>query len=389
MLIQNKRIAIIGGGPGGLTLARLLQLKGAAVTVYERDRDRTARIQGSSLDLHEDSGLAAVRKALLLDEFKKRYRRGADRMVITDAQGTVFFSDHDDKPETDFGNAGFRPEIDRGPLRDMLLDSLMPGTVVWDRHFISMEKQQDGWLLHFKNTSPVEADIVIGADGANSRIRPYLTDIKAFYSGITMLEGVVYGADTATPQVYGLLQGGKIMAFGNGKNLLMGSKGSNDLGFYASIRKPENWYKTNGLDYADKAQLLDWFKKEYPEWNDTWHELFEQAEMPMIPRPIFCMPTDLQWATQENLTIIGDAAHVMPPFAGEGVNMAMQDALELSGQLTSGEHTSIQAAIAAFETNMRRRAAVMAQESLDNGERMHGEHALAQMLGFFADQMEG
>ncbi|HSZ84636.1 MAG TPA: NAD(P)-binding protein, partial [Puia sp.] len=82
MLIQNKQIAIVGGGPGGLTLARLLQLKGANVKVYERDLNKNARVQGSPLDLHEESGLAAIRKANLLDEFKKNFRPGADKMLI-------------------------------------------------------------------------------------------------------------------------------------------------------------------------------------------------------------------------------------------------------------------------------------------------------------------
>src|SRR6476659_5614954 len=121
MLIENKKIAIIGGGPGGLTLARLLQLKGADVKVYERDLDKNARVQGSPLDLHDESGLAALRKANLLDEFKKNYRPGADKMIIVNENAEIFLSDHESHPEEDFGNPHFRPEIDRGPLRNMLL----------------------------------------------------------------------------------------------------------------------------------------------------------------------------------------------------------------------------------------------------------------------------
>ncbi len=60
---KDKIIAIVGGGPGGLTLARLLQMNGANVTVYERDASRSARVQGATLDLHEESGLKALRKA--------------------------------------------------------------------------------------------------------------------------------------------------------------------------------------------------------------------------------------------------------------------------------------------------------------------------------------
>ena len=185
----------MGGGPGGLTLARLLQLKGVNVKVYERDFNKNARVQGSPLDLHEESGLAAIRKANLLDEFKKNFLPGADRKMIVNENAEIFFSDHETKLEENFGNEHFRPEIDRGALRKILLESLQPETVVWDSHFISMEKQNEGWLLHFKNGTSAYADIVIAADGANSKIRPYITNIKPFYSGITMLEGNVYDAE--------------------------------------------------------------------------------------------------------------------------------------------------------------------------------------------------
>ena len=248
MLIDNKSIAIVGGGPGGLILARLLQLKGANVKVHERDFNKDARVTGSPLDMHENSGLAALRKANLLEEFKNNFRPGADKMVIVNERAEISFSDHEMKREEDFGSEYFRPEIDRGPLRNMLLESLQPQTVVWNSHFILMEAQNEGWLLHFKNGSSAYADIVIAADGANSKIRPYVTNIKAFYSGITMLEGNVRHAEKAAPHMYALAKGGKIMAFGNTKNLLLGQKGNGDLGFYASFKADEDWATNNGLD---------------------------------------------------------------------------------------------------------------------------------------------
>lgn len=384
MLLQNKQIAIVGGGPGGLTLARLLQLKGVDVKVYERDINKDARVQGSPLDLHEHSGLAALRKAGLLDVFKNNFMDGADKTVIVNARAEIFLDDHDNPRIENFGDEHFRPEIDRGVLRKILLESLEGGTIVWDSHFISMEKQNEGWLLHFKNRASVYADIVVAADGTNSKIRPYITDIKPFYSGITMLEGNIYNAENAVPNIAAILRGGKIMAFGNVKNILMGQKANGEIGFYASFRTDENWSATSGLDFSDKAQVLAWFKKEYSEWSSIWYELFENVSAPFIPRPIYCMPLDQTWAALPNLTMLGDAAHVMPPFAGEGVNMAMLDALELSECLTNDAHTFIHDAIAVYETTMRKRASIIAQESLDNGEKMHSENALFTMLDFFS-----
>src|SRR5665213_3999199 len=117
------------------------------------------------------------------------------------------------------------------------------------------------------------------------------------------------------------------MAFGNERDILMGQKANGEIGFYASFKEEENWATNSGLDFSNKTQLLEWFKKEYSEWSNVWRELFENATMPFIPRAINCIPLNQTWEALPNLTIIGDAAHVMPPFAGEGVNMAMLDAL--------------------------------------------------------------
>jgi 2-polyprenyl-6-methoxyphenol hydroxylase-like FAD-dependent oxidoreductase len=384
MLLENKQVAIIGAGPGGLTLARLLHLKGVHTKVYERDLNKDARVQGSPLDLHNESGLAAIRKANLLTEFKHNFLAGADKMSIVNERAEVFFSDHETKWEENFDSKHFRPEIDRGSLRKILLESLTPEMVVWNSHFVSMEKQNEGWLLHFKNGATAYADLVIAADGAHSKIRSYITDIKPFYSGITMIEGNVYEAKKATPNVFNLLNGGKIMAFGNTKNLLMGSKGRGDIGFYASLKVDESWAIDNGLDYTNNTQLLTWFKKEYSDWSSMWHELFEKATSPFVPRPIYCMPLDQTWKALPNVTMLGDAAHVMPPFAGEGANMAMLDALELSEELTTNRYSSLQEAISSYELKMRKRAALAAKESLENGERMHSQGALEKMLELFS-----
>ncbi|HEY0262851.1 MAG TPA: FAD-dependent monooxygenase, partial [Chitinophagales bacterium] len=178
MLLQNKKIAIVGGGMAGLTLARLLQMQNADVKVYERDFSRNVRDQGSTLDLHEGTGLEAMKRAELLDEFYKHHRPDASKLRLIDRAFNIKFSDFDFEKMT----AETRPEIDRAPLRNILLDSLKPNTVVWDSNFASMQKEENGWRIHFKNGTNAFADLVIAADGANSKIRPYLSDTKPIYS---------------------------------------------------------------------------------------------------------------------------------------------------------------------------------------------------------------
>jgi len=377
--IHNKKIAIIGGGPGGLTLARLLQINGADVKVYERDFNRQVRVQGATLDLHEESGLAALRAAGLMDAFMANYRPGADKMRITGKEAKILFEDGFAGTEDNL----LRPEIDRGPLREILLDSLQPGTVVWDSNFVSLKRQDDSVTIEFKNGRIAQADIVIAADGANSRIRSYITPIQPFYTGLTGVEGVVYHSEQACPAIHELLDGGKIFALAEEKTLVVASKGDGSLVFYTTCHTDENWAKDSGINFSDKAQVFKWFKETFKGWDDIWDELFVHAEPVFIPRPLYCMPLDQTWEALPNLTMLGDAAHLMPPFAGEGVNMAMLDALQLSKALTDLAFTDIRSAIAHYEKQMLRRFARVGQGTLFNTEWMHAPDALNDMVAMF------
>ncbi|MCC8424817.1 NAD(P)/FAD-dependent oxidoreductase [Mucilaginibacter sp. UR6-11] len=373
--LQDKKIAIIGGGPGGLTLARLLQMNGADVNVYERDHDSSARAKGATLDLHDESGLRALREAGLMDAFMANYRPGADRMHLMDMNANSILEE-DVNGEGEYA----RPEIDRGPLQEILLASLKPGTVIWDSHFTAMTQKHGVWKLEFKNGTEAFADLAIAADGANSRVRPYITPIKPFYSGVTAIEGAVYHSEINSPKIHRLLNGGKIFAFGDSKSLIVSAKGNGSLVFYPSFKTDEHWVKTCGLDFNDKAQLLAWFKAEYQGWDEVWLELFENATGIFIPRPLYCMPLDQTWEAQPNLTMLGDAAHLMPPFAGEGVNMAMLDAVELSRCLRDDSFADIHAAITAYEQQMRLRASATAAGTMVSTEALHSPNAIEFMM---------
>jgi 2-polyprenyl-6-methoxyphenol hydroxylase-like FAD-dependent oxidoreductase len=380
MVIENKAIAIVGGGPGGLTLARLLQIRGAQVKVYERDFNKEVRVQGATLDLHQESGLEALRQAGLIEAFFANYRPHAGRLRVTDQHARIKFDDHEsDGPTED------RPEIDRSPLRHILISSLCDETIVWDSHFLSMEKSGDGWMLQFRNGSSAYADLVIAADGASSKIRPYITDIKPIYSGITIVEGNLYHAEKNAPHLYQLTKGAKVFAMGNGQSLILSAKGDGSLSFYTGSRLPENWTRENGIDFADKEQVLDWFKEEFGSWSDVWQELFVSDELWFVPRPQYHYPPDQYWTPFDNLTMIGDAAHRMPPYAGEGVNMAMQDAMELAAHLACGEYVTVKEAITSFEKQMCMRAAEVTRITLESTEMLHSENAVGNLLNMFGN----
>ncbi|QQT61995.1 FAD-dependent monooxygenase [Sphingobacterium multivorum] len=382
MKLQDKKVAVVGGGPGGLTLAKLLQLKGVNVTVYERDSNKEVRQQGATLDLHEESGLEALRRANLMNEFKASFRSEAGRLRVLDGQAIIKMDEHE-LPHKDQED---RPEIDRAPLRDILINALHEGTIVWDSQFVSMEEQDHGWLLHFKNGKSFYADLVVAADGANSKIRPYLTDIKPTYSGVTIVEGNVYEAERNAPKLWEITKGGKVFALGNGQSIILSAKGEGSLLFYTGCKVPENWVQESGIDFNNKQQVFDWFKVAFSSWSEQWHELFASNKIWFMPRPQYYFPLDQTWPTLPNLTMLGDAAHRIPPYAGEGVNQAMQDAFELAENLTSDHFPDIQTAISQYEKLMQARAAEVTKDTLENTEILHAEGGLDNLLAMFNER---
>jgi 2-polyprenyl-6-methoxyphenol hydroxylase-like FAD-dependent oxidoreductase len=382
MLPHDKQVAIIGAGPGGLTLARLLQQQGVAVRVYERDASPRARPQGSPLDLHHDTGLKALAAAGLLGEFKHYYRPGADKMRIVDGQLEVLLDDHAAPVNDNFDDAHFRPEIDRGPLRDMLVASLLPGTVVWDARFTRLEPAGAGWEIQFENGHQAYADLVVAADGANSRVRRYLTDIPPVYSGMTFLEGTIGQAAQQAPALWQLVGGGSLFALEKGQMVSFLAKGDGSLLFWIWLQKPADWLDTAGVDFTDRAAVAAWFGQEFSTWSPQWQQLFASEGLSIVPRRTYHYPAGQQWPSRSNLTMLGDAAHRLPP-NGEGVNQAMADALDLYEALCLGQFVTMEQAIAAFEQRMHSRMAGVTADTWQLLEMMHAENNQQLFLAFF------
>jgi len=361
-LLLHKNIAIVGGGPGGLTLARLLQQKGVQVKVYERDHSQAARVQGAIVDLHFDSGLKAMEATGLMEAFKANYMAGADKYRLLDPKGNILLDEGNQAGEPNFGNPQFRPEIDRGALRDLLIDGLLPGTVIWDSQFVSMKGVDNTWELQFKNGTTATADIVIGSDGYRSLIRPYLTNVKALYSGATIIQGEIDQPETACPDFYQLVNHANLMAMGNGATIAAQPRGDGGLTFYAASLYPENWVKTSGIDFSNPQDVQNYLINHYEGWNPVFYALFKACTH-FVPRPLNYYPLENRWETKDNITLIGDAAHLMPP-NGEGVNLAMLDALDLSNSLTNIGFTNLDEAIASYEKIMFDRAAPLCKETI-------------------------
>lgn len=368
---DGKKIAIVGGGPGGLTLARLLQQSGAQVSVYERDQSRSARVQGSALDLHEDSGLAALEAAGLMDAFWANHRPDLNRLRLTDARGMILH---------EHSRAGQRPEIERGPLRDILLDSLKPDTVQWNCKLEAAEAQGEQVLLRFVGGRTAVADIAIGSDGANSRLREMVTPIRPEYVRVSLVEGLIPAAQQSVPKLWELLGGSALIALGGERTIGMGTKPNGSVLLYAGLKTDGDDERQNLEAATGPEQRVAWFRDNFKGWSELWEPLFREA-VSLVWRPLLVCPTDQHWDPKPNVTLIGDAAHVMPPYAGEGVNMAMLDALVLSKLLLSDKTPP--AAIAAYEAEMFARMREMTQDTMVNTKMFYAPDASDRVVALF------
>jgi len=373
--VDGKNIAIVGGGPGGLTLARLLQQSGAKVVVYERDQSRSARVQGSALDLHEGSGLAALEAAGLMEAFWANHRPDLDRLRLTDARGTVLH-DHARRMSGD----GKRPEIERGPLRDLLLDSLQPETVQWDCKLEYAEMRGDQVLLRFAGGKTALGDIAIGSDGANSRLRKLVTPIQPEYVGVSLVEALVPAAKQTIPELWSLLGGAALMALGGERTIGMGTKPDGSVLVYSGLKTKDDVLRESLEEATSPDKRVAWFHGNFEGWSELWEPLFREA-VSMVWRPLLTCPSDQRWDPKPNVTLIGDAAHVMPPYAGEGVNMAMLDALVLSKLLLSERSSS--EAIAKYEAQMFDRMRHMTADTMANTEMFYAPDAADRVVALF------
>jgi 2-polyprenyl-6-methoxyphenol hydroxylase-like FAD-dependent oxidoreductase len=376
---MTTSVIIVGAGLGGLTLARVLHVHGIPATIYEAEPSAQARTQGGQLDIHQHNGQLALAAAGLTDEFRAIIHQGGQASRALDYRGTVLLD------EPDQGTAG-RPEVLRGDLRQILLDSLPDQTIQWGRKVTEVKPLGDGrHELTFADGSTVITSLLVGADGAWSKIRPLLSDAMPEYVGTTFIETYLYNADQRHPATARAVGDGAMYALAPGKGIVAHREAGGVLHTYVELNRTAEWIA--GIDFTDAAAATAAVAAEFDGWAPELTALITDGETAPIPRMIYTLPNAHRWDRVPGVTLLGDAAHLMPP-SGEGANLAMFDGAEL-GKAIAAHPDDIESALTGYEAAMFPRSESEAADAYELLDLCLGDRAPFGLIDFMTAARAG
>ena len=272
------------------------------------------------------------------------------------------------------------PEVPRGELRRILLDSLPEGAVRWGHKLTAVSPLGGGrHMLAFADGSTVTTGLLVGADGAWSKVRPLVSESKPEYVGTSFIETYLFDSDNRHKRSAEAVGGGALFAVAPGRGILAHREPNGVLHAYAELNKPKVWI--DGIYFSDRLTGLALVAEEFDGWAPELKALITDGETAPVARPIYALPVRHRWDRVPGVTLVGDAAHLMIP-SGEGANLAMYDGAEL-GTAIAANPGDVEAALLAYETDLFLRSAPEAAEAERILEVCIGPNAPQSLLDFF------
>jgi 2-polyprenyl-6-methoxyphenol hydroxylase-like FAD-dependent oxidoreductase len=265
-----------------------------------------------------------------------------------------------------------------------LIDSLPEGTIRWGHKVTAIRPVEAVTGRHeveFADGSTITTDLLIGADGAWSKARPLLTDAWPSYTGVSFIEADLFDADEKHPVEAAAMGEGMLFAFEGQKGVLGHKETDGSLHVYLGFRAAEDWIDT--IDFADdhgsKQAILDLL----PGWDDSLRGMISNADTLLTPRRINALPVGVAWERVPGITLLGEAAHGMSPFAGEGANLAMYDGALLAESIAT-HRDDTEAALAVYEAELFPRSTEAARDSAEGLETLFNDESPKTLVDMFA-----
>lgn len=399
-MTSNLHVLVIGGGIGGLCLAQGLKKAGIRVDVYERDLSSSSRLQGVRIHIDPD-GSTALHECLpeglwdIFDSTGGDFSRG---FTMLNEKLEVLMNFHQ-PPAMNEVIARHR-SVSRMSLRRILLDGL-GDAVHFDKRFERYERRADGGIVaFFEDGATAEGDVLVAADGVNSRVRQqYLPGNDPVDTGTISLGGRIPLTDGVMAMLPPCLLDGPAMVLPAAPaNLFMAAwkrsteanervraltgppasgesaaedAGEEDSGYlvFALGARREFFGLSKDPDAMTAGEMRAVLRSKMLDWHPNLRKLAEMTTDDLGFLPIRTSQPVAPW-TPSNVTLLGDAIHNMTPYRGIGANVALRDAALLCSKLVEAQRAGVAVAgkIGEYEAQMRRygfAAVAASKKSLD------------------------
>jgi 2-polyprenyl-6-methoxyphenol hydroxylase-like FAD-dependent oxidoreductase len=355
------QVIIIGAGIGGLTLANLLRQTDPAfhVRIFERDSSTHMRMQGGTLGLKDPGGLTALHRLGIYDEIRAVSKQ-VTRFTILTQQGKHLLT---------LQGHPHSLRVSRATLHDLLLHDFHQ-MITFDMLCTGYTQKQGKPVVKFSDGREETADVVVACDGVKSVIRRQFIGDAPHYLGLSAISGNV-----ATTEIHPLLVDGPLLVIGKGVSFILDQQ-QDTIGWSLSMQtKHKEW------EPLPKSALKERVLAATRQWFSPIHEIVSSTGIEdSVYLGGFYDKDPLQHACAGTLVLLGDAAHPMSPFRGEGANMAMLDALSFVDVLQTAEEGRLEQALARYEHEMLARSRKAVLQSRKAAREMHSRNPLTQSL---------